>query len=113
MVPNVIGMGLNADGGLIATKPYISSANYIHRMSDYGGDCRFNHKQHTGDDACPFNFLIGAICLSTEPACRPIPDWAVTCWASATWMRTSGERYAARLWLFLRGWTTRDHSVEK
>ncbi|MGD9049610.1 MAG: cryptochrome/photolyase family protein, partial [Anaerolineae bacterium] len=57
MVPNVIGMGLNADGGLIATKPYIASANYINRMSDYCRDCRFNHKQRTGDDACPFNFL--------------------------------------------------------
>ena len=35
MVPNVYGMSLNADGGLITTKPYISSSNYILKMSDY------------------------------------------------------------------------------
>lgn len=36
MVPNVYGMSLYADGGLITTKPYISSSNYIRKMSDYG-----------------------------------------------------------------------------
>jgi deoxyribodipyrimidine photolyase-related protein len=35
MVPNVYGMSLNADGGLITTKPYISSSNYIKKISDY------------------------------------------------------------------------------
>jgi len=35
MVPNVYGMSLYADGGLITTKPYISSSNYIRKMSDY------------------------------------------------------------------------------
>ena len=53
VAPNVIGMGLNADGGQIATKPYIASANYINKMSDYCAGCRFNPKQRTGDDACP------------------------------------------------------------
>ena len=57
MPPNVIGMSLNADGGLTATKPYISSANYINKMGDYCKGCHFNHKARTGDDACPFNFL--------------------------------------------------------
>ena len=36
MVPNVYGMSQFADGGLFATKPYISSSNYIKKMSDYG-----------------------------------------------------------------------------
>jgi deoxyribodipyrimidine photolyase-related protein len=57
MVPNVIGMGLNADGGLTATKPYIASANYINKMSDYCGDCPCDHKLRTGEGACPFNTL--------------------------------------------------------
>jgi len=35
MVPNVYGMSQFADGGLISTKPYISSSNYIIKMSDY------------------------------------------------------------------------------
>jgi deoxyribodipyrimidine photolyase-related protein len=35
MVPNVYGMSLYADGGLMSTKPYISSSNYIMKMSNY------------------------------------------------------------------------------
>jgi deoxyribodipyrimidine photolyase-related protein len=35
MVPNVYGMSQFADGGLMATKPYISGSNYILKMSDY------------------------------------------------------------------------------
>jgi deoxyribodipyrimidine photolyase-related protein len=35
MVPNVYGMSQFADGGSFATKPYISGANYIKKMSDY------------------------------------------------------------------------------
>jgi deoxyribodipyrimidine photolyase-related protein len=42
MVPNVYGMSQYADGGLMATKPYISSSKYILRMSDFekGDWCR-------------------------------------------------------------------------
>ena len=42
MVPNVYGMSQHADGGLITTKPYISSSNYIRKMSDFseGEWCR-------------------------------------------------------------------------
>ncbi|WP_347879106.1 cryptochrome/photolyase family protein [Winogradskyella pelagia] len=36
MVPNVYGMSLFADGGLMSTKPYISSSNYVKKMSNYG-----------------------------------------------------------------------------
>ncbi|MEQ8839382.1 MAG: cryptochrome/photolyase family protein [Acidimicrobiales bacterium] len=57
MVPNVMGMGLWADGGRMATKPYISGGAYINRMSDYCSDCRYDHKARTGDDACPFTTL--------------------------------------------------------
>jgi deoxyribodipyrimidine photolyase-related protein len=35
MVPNVYGMSQFADGGLMATKPYISESNYLMKMSDY------------------------------------------------------------------------------
>lgn len=38
MVPNVYGMSQYADGGLMATKPYISSSNYILKMSSFSKD---------------------------------------------------------------------------
>jgi deoxyribodipyrimidine photolyase-related protein len=73
VVPNVLGMGLNADGGQIATKPYIASANYVNRMSDYCRDCRFEHKQRSGRDACPFNLLYWNFLLSHEATLRANP----------------------------------------
>ena len=57
MQTNVIGMGLFADGGVLATKPYAASANYINRMSDYCKGCQYNPKFRTGENACPFNFF--------------------------------------------------------
>jgi len=73
MPPNVIGMGLNADGGLTATKPYISSANYINKMGDYCQGCRYHHKQRTGEDACPFNFLYWNFLIKYEERLRANP----------------------------------------
>jgi deoxyribodipyrimidine photolyase-related protein len=57
MQTNVIGMGQFADGGTLATKPYAASANYINKMSDYCGSCRYNRNARTGENACPFNFF--------------------------------------------------------
>ena len=73
MLPNVLGMGLNADGGVTATKPYIASANYINKMGDYCGGCRFNRKQRYGEDACPFNFLYWNFLLQHEETLRANP----------------------------------------
>ena len=49
--------GLFADGGILASKPYASSANYVNKMSDYCKGCFYNHKERTGEKACPFNFF--------------------------------------------------------
>ncbi len=57
MLPNVLGMGMHADGGRMATKPYVSGGAYINRMSDHCRDCRYDPKRRTGDDACPFTTL--------------------------------------------------------
>ena len=57
MQTNVIGMGLYADGGRLASKPYAASGNYIRRMSTYCQGCHYDVKQRSGAMACPFNSL--------------------------------------------------------
>ena len=54
--PNVVGMGTFGSDAL-ATKPYVSSANYVDRMSDYCSGCPYDPDATTGADACPFNTL--------------------------------------------------------
>jgi deoxyribodipyrimidine photolyase-related protein len=54
--PNVVEMGQYGHG-VFATKPYVSSANYIDRMSDYCDDCHYYKTKDTGERACPFNAL--------------------------------------------------------
>jgi deoxyribodipyrimidine photolyase-related protein len=55
--PNTLGMSQFADGGVIASKPYVSSGNYINKMSDYCKRCAYDVKAKTGETACPFNLL--------------------------------------------------------
>ena len=55
--PNVIGMSQFADGGVVGSKPYVSSGAYIDRMSDYCGGCTYKVKVKAGPGACPFNLL--------------------------------------------------------
>jgi len=46
-----------ADGGIVGTKPYTSSAQYINKMSDYCSGCFYNFKEKFGERGCPFNSL--------------------------------------------------------
>lgn len=57
MLPNLIGMGLHADGGEMATKPYVSGGRYLDRMTDHCKACRYNPTKRVGDDACPYTTL--------------------------------------------------------
>lgn len=56
-LPNVLGMSQYGDGGIMGSKPYAASGNYIDRMSNYCSTCKYNPKAATGEDACPFTTL--------------------------------------------------------
>ena len=56
-MPNTRGMSQYADGGIIATKPYVSSGSYINKMSNNCSKCFYNVKEKFGEKACPFNTL--------------------------------------------------------
>jgi deoxyribodipyrimidine photolyase-related protein len=56
-LPNTLGMSQFGDGGLLGSKPYVSSGAYIDRMSNHCKGCRFDVRKPHGPDACPFNVL--------------------------------------------------------
>ena len=56
-LPNTRGMSQFADGGLIASKAYAASGNYVNKMSDYCGSCHYNVKEKNTENACPLNSL--------------------------------------------------------
>ncbi len=56
-ITNTRGMSQFADGGIVATKPYVSSGSYINKMSNYCKDCHYSVSKKTGEQSCPFNSL--------------------------------------------------------
>ena len=56
-ITNTRGMSQFADGGIVATKPYVSSGSYINKMSNYCSSCHYSVSKKTGEKACPFNSL--------------------------------------------------------
>ena len=62
-----------ADGGLLASKPYVSSGAYIDRMSNYCKSCNYSVKAKNGPKACPFNYLYWDFLVRHEARLRSNP----------------------------------------
>ena len=72
-LPNVTGMILYADGGVLASKPYAASGAYINRMSNYCKSCHYKVSSKNGEDACPFNYLYWDFLIRNENKLRNNP----------------------------------------
>ena len=72
-MPNVSGMVLFADDGIVASKPYAAGGNYIDKMSNYCKGCHYKVKEKTGETACPFNYLYWNFLLRHEGKLRNNP----------------------------------------
>ncbi|HEY0957245.1 MAG TPA: cryptochrome/photolyase family protein [Roseateles sp.] len=65
-LPNTLGMSQYADGGLMASKPYIASGKYIARQSPLCARCRYRPDERVGAQACPFTTLYWDFLLRHE-----------------------------------------------
>jgi deoxyribodipyrimidine photolyase-related protein len=76
-LPNVHGMVLHADGGLLGSKPYAASGAYINRMSDYCSGCAYKPDVKIGAGACPFNLLYWDFLMRNEVGLKRNPRMAM------------------------------------
>jgi deoxyribodipyrimidine photolyase-related protein len=59
-----------ADGGIVGTKPYVSTSNYINKMSNFCQNCSYDCNQKTGPKACPFNYLYWNFLLKNQESLK-------------------------------------------
>ena len=76
-LPNTLGMSQFADGGLMASKPYAATGQYIDRMSGYCKGCRYDPKQRIGESACPFTTLYWDFLIRHADRLRENPRMAL------------------------------------
>lgn len=76
-LPNTRGMSQFADGGRTATKPYVSSAAYIRKMSDYCQNCVYDPQDRLGPKACPFNSLYWNFFMQNAEKLRKNPRLSI------------------------------------
>jgi len=93
-LPNTLGMSQFADGGLLGSKPYAASGNYISKMSDYCENCQYDVKKKTGAGACPFNPLYWDFLVRNDKVLRDNPRIGR---AYSTWDRMKDDTKVAYL----------------
>ena len=91
--PNVLGMATFSDGGITATKPYVSGAAYINRMSDFCGKCALNPKKTLGPGSCPFTALYWSFLERNEDRLRHLQRM----WMPLNTMRSRTEEQRKEL----------------
>jgi len=88
-ITNTRGMSQFADGGIVATKPYVSSGNYINKMSDYCKNCHYQIKLKAGEGSCPFNSLYWHFIDRNKKRLEKNPRMAMT---YRTWNKMAEDR---------------------
>lgn len=92
-MPNTRGMVLFADGGLLGSKPYAASGNYMNKMSDYCTQCAYDVKQKTGEGACPLNSLYWHFLDRHQALLRKNPRMGIS---YSQWDRVPSDEQALR-----------------
>jgi deoxyribodipyrimidine photolyase-related protein len=100
-LPNVHGMVMHADGGLLGSKPYAASGAYINRMSDYCGNCTYDPAIKLGPKACPFNYLYWNFLIGNEAKLAKNPRMAMPYRTLATMETAQRKAIVAQAETFL------------
>ena len=93
-MPNTRGMSQFADGGIVGSKAYAASGNYVKKMSDYCGTCQYKVAKTTEADACPLNALYWNFMYQQKEALGNNPRNALV---YANWQKKTLENQQAIL----------------